>query len=292
MPEHNGSAPPIEARIVTITPEHAEQLLRLNTHNRGVNHARVDQYAADMRRGNWQLNGEAIKVASTGQVLDGQHRLMAILDADQPIQTLLITNLPPQAQETMDQGRARQLYDVLKLRGEGDYCALAAAVKLVCLYERDGLPYIAPFKASPTIHEALRTLERNPEIRDSVRLTAKHKVRWVSYSSLAALHYLFTIVDQEDADDFVLKLARGENLTAASPVWVLRERLIRDHAERGNRAPISPRVKLAFLIRTWNAYRAGDQIVRLTWQGGANADRFPRIEGLATPGDDDEALAA
>lgn len=278
----------LKAQIVTVTPEIAEGLLQRNTHNRSVVRSRVDQYAADMRRGNWAVNGEAIKIAHTGQILDGQHRILAILEADTAIQTLVITGLEPEAQETMDQGRPRQLCDVLKLRGEAEYYALAAATKIVATYERHGTLFPDSFRRPPTIHESMRTLERNPDIRNSVRLAAKHKVRWVPYSSVGALHYLFASVDEADADDFLLKLARGENITAASPIWVLRERLIR---ARSDRVPLTYKTKMAFVIRAWNAYRNGDQLVRLTWNpGGANPDKFPRIDGLAEPANVDDEL--
>ena len=97
----------VKAELTTITPEQAEDLLLRNDHNRSIETARVLQYAQDLRRGEWQINGEAIKVADTGRLLDGQHRLMAILEADTPMTTLLITGMPETTQETMDQGRPR-----------------------------------------------------------------------------------------------------------------------------------------------------------------------------------------
>jgi hypothetical protein len=275
-------APEVKVRIATLTPRLAGQLLQRNTHNRSVSTARVDQYAADIRNGNWRMNGEAVKIAHTGQILDGQHRLMAILEADQPIETLFITGLAPEAQETMDQGRSRTLGDVLKLRGEKDYYNLGAATRMVCLYERDGLPFQAPFKAAPTVHEALRTLERNPDLRDSVKLASSlRRTALIPVSTIAGVHYLFAIVSADDANDFMTKLLRGENLTADSPIYVLRDRLMVDLQERA----LQPKVKLAFVIRTWNAYQQGEHIKRLMWTpGGASPDRFPAIHGLARPG--------
>lgn len=282
----------IKVKVVTIDPALATKLLSRNTRNRGVSTNRVDQYAADMRRGNWVVNGEAIKIADDGTILDGQHRLLAILEADTPVETLLIVGLPAEAQETMDQGRNRTLYEALKLRGEGEYTALAAALKVVTLYERDGVPFVGVLKAAPSNHECFRTLDRNPGVRESVALAAKHKVRWLSYSTLAGLHYLFAIVDQDDAEDFVVKLTRGAELPAASPIYLLRERLLRAHTEKHQ--ALSPKAKMALVIRTWNAYRRGEDLVRMTWTGGRDPDRFPHIEGLAERADlgDDERVAA
>lgn len=270
----------IKARLVTITPKMAENILARNTHNRGIRTSAVQAYAADIRKGDWQLNGEAIKISATGKILDGQHRLHAVIEADEPIETLMITGLADETQETMDQGRSRSFADVLKLRGEGEYTNLGAAVRMVCLYERDGVPYTAG-RPAPSVKQLSRTLERNPEIRDSVKLAARLRRPWIGVSVLAAMHYLFSVANPEDANDFVTKLATGENMRAGDPPYVLRERLIKEHYDTGG---LHSRAKLAFVVRAWNAYRRGETLTRLVFNpGGANPDRFPSIDGLAEP---------
>jgi hypothetical protein len=287
------SDPTIKVRRVKVTPAMAEKLLEANTHNRAVRSGRVEQYAADMRRGDWQFNGEAIKVAASGRILDGQHRLMAILEADTPVTMMLITGLPDEVQETMDQGLTRSFGDILKLRGESDYYNLAAATRIVCVYERDGLPFVTGFKQPPTVAQTSRTLDRNAGIRDSVKFSTQHRRPWMVTSAVGALHYLFSIVSADDATDFFHRLATGENLTAGSPIYVLRERLIKEHSNSEART-ITAKIKMAFIIRAWNAYQDGETLTRLQWSaGGSNPDRFPRIHGLATGAqDDDEAQAA
>jgi hypothetical protein len=272
----------VNARIVTVTPAMAEKWLAHNSHNRSVTMSRVDQYAADMRKGEWQINGEAIKISATGQILDGQHRVMAILEADVPVSTLVITGLPSEAQETMDQGRNRSFGDVLKLRGEKDYFALASAVRYLFFFEQTGIP-VASGHRGASIKEMSRTLERNSEIRDSIRLASKLKKSWVPYSLVAALHFLFASVAQADADDFITKLCTGENHGTGDPTYVLRERLIREHYAG---AGAHVKVKTALIIKAWNAYRNGDTVLRLNWNpGGANPDRFPDIHGISRPGE-------
>ncbi len=284
----------ITAKLVTVTPALAAQLIeKHNGHNRSVSQARVEQYAADMRRGDWTVNGEAVKIGRDGRVLDGQHRLLACLEADIGFQTLLITGLEAAAQETMDQGKARTFDDVLKLRGEKGYHMLAAATRLVCIYERDGMPVTAGFCAAPSNQMAARTLERNPGIRDSCALARKLNRAWLTTSTAAGLHYLFSIADAEGATAFLTTLATGENLAASSPVYILRERLIAEHYSLGE-ARMPAKVKMALVIKAWNAYQDGTPIARLKWvPGGAHPEKFPSIRGLATgPTDDDEEAAA
>ena len=72
----------VKARMCALTPELATKLLARNTHNRTISSSRIRQYAADMAAGNWAFNGEAIKVSEGGQILDGQHRLRAVIESD------------------------------------------------------------------------------------------------------------------------------------------------------------------------------------------------------------------
>ncbi len=275
-------APPkrsISARLVTITPQLAEKWLKKNTHNRGVVNARVDQYAADMRRGEWRVNGETIKLAADGRILDGQHRLMAVLEAGVEIQSLVITGLEDAAQETMDQGRARSLADVFKLRGEKYSNPLATSSRILALYEMYGQIVQPAYEAPPSIMQASRALERNPELRDSVAFVYLLRKPWMPSSHMGALHFLFATADAEAANDFVTKLSTGEELHRAHPIYVLRELLMTAHMERN---PILQRHQLALIIKAWNAYMDGEEITRLLWTpGGAHPEPFPTINGLA-----------
>ncbi|KAF7277615.1 hypothetical protein GWI33_002970, partial [Rhynchophorus ferrugineus] len=86
----NKTKPQIAAQVETITPDLARQYLAFNTHNRNVRSYRVKGYAADMRDGRWTLNGEAIKFSADGTLLDGQHRLQAVIEADVAVQMLVV----------------------------------------------------------------------------------------------------------------------------------------------------------------------------------------------------------
>lgn len=286
MPEALTSPAPaggaqISAGLVTVTPKLAEHLLARNTHNRGISKARVEQYAGDMRRGEWQLNGEAIKIAVDERILDGQHRLVAVLEADVDVQMLVISGLPHAAQETMDQGRNRTMGDVLKLRGEKSCNTLASAARIVCCYELHGRPFTDGYKAAPSISQTSRTLDRNPDLRASCALAARTRRPWLPISTAAGLHYLFSIADPAGAEDFFAKLCTGAALDVCSPIYVLRERLLKEHHDTGEHT-ISIKVKMALIVKAWNAYQAGEQPARLTWRpGGANPEPFPLIAGLA-----------
>ena len=68
------------ASIEKITPAIAKSMLTKNTCNfRRPDQARVTRYSDEQSRGKWKLTGDAIVFANTGELLNGQHRLLAVI---------------------------------------------------------------------------------------------------------------------------------------------------------------------------------------------------------------------
>jgi hypothetical protein len=68
--------------VEKINPQGAEFLLIKNTINRKLRPSIVRDFARQMRLNLWRENtGEAIKITSNGHLLDGQHRLTALVKA-------------------------------------------------------------------------------------------------------------------------------------------------------------------------------------------------------------------
>lgn len=104
----------LTASVEVITPEIAASLLERNTGNRAVRRAVVSQLARDMKRGHWQLSHQGIAIAPDGRLLDGQHRLNAIVEAGIPVRMVVARNVSPEAFAVMDRGKMRTLRDVLQ----------------------------------------------------------------------------------------------------------------------------------------------------------------------------------
>lgn len=69
----------MKTTIETISPKYAAYLLEQNIGNRQIGQHRVRMYARDMQAGNWQLTHQGILLGKDGIVIDGQHRLHAVL---------------------------------------------------------------------------------------------------------------------------------------------------------------------------------------------------------------------
>ena len=107
----------MKANFKTITPDIAKLYLQKNTKNRTVTKSRVDAYCEEMKSGNWVCNGDTIRFDINGNLINGQHRLLAIIKSDKPIDILVVEGLPLEAFTTIDTGKMRNAKDVFNIEG-------------------------------------------------------------------------------------------------------------------------------------------------------------------------------
>lgn len=100
----------------TVTPDQAALWLSKSAKNRKMSARRVGLYAAAMKRGDWMLTNQGIAIDEFGMLIDGQHRLQAIVDAQTPVQLLVIRATPNKSQLVIDQGYKRLPHDQVGLR--------------------------------------------------------------------------------------------------------------------------------------------------------------------------------
>ena len=262
---------PANTAVVLVTPAIAEQMLGHNTHNRPPRPQAVAAYTRDMAAGDWRWTGDPIRFADDGTLLDGQHRLIAIVQSGETIPLLVLRGLDRSAQENIDGGVPRKFSDVLSLRGEMSAVGLAALVRNVNQWE-SGLRGRSTAKV--TNAQLLKTLDDHPELRDINRAAYNVSRTWAMPASLVGLTYwLFASIDQEDADFFMARCADGQNLSAGDPIYELRKVVAASKDIRGQR---NQRYLLAVTIKAWNAYRRGDKISQLKFRvGGAKPEQFP-----------------
>lgn len=158
-----------------ITPDQAADLIATrNTHNRRTKRLNITKYARDMAAGHWDPDASDIKFDRDGNLLDGQNRLLACIEADVPFPTLVRTGLNPAAQAHMDTGTTRTVADVYRLHGiTADPNNVAAAASLRARYDdmlESGNPVrVVPRKAL-TRAEALDFIDEHPKLGEMVAL--------------------------------------------------------------------------------------------------------------------------
>lgn len=264
----------MRAQIQTITPEIAEGWLSRNTHNRHIRPTVTAAYARDMASGDWQLNGESIKIGSDGTLLDGQHRLLAVVESGASVEMLVVTGIENTHQETMDAGVKRQFADVLTLDGTPNSQIVAAAARAMAAWT-DGNRHVAKAK-SYTNAELAVVLRNNPWIINDVnRLERWRKGTRLPVGVLATMWYALSNIDYTDAEHFFNKLSSHVGFTEGDPIYALHVALEgrRERQEKPNGRTLS-----AIIIKAWNRYRDGQVTSTRQLQykpGGANPEAFP-----------------
>lgn len=255
------SAPP-SLQIESIGPPQAERYLRSNVGNRKLSKVTIRRYAADMLRGEWRMNGETIKFDDRGRLIDGQHRLLAIIESGVTVDLAVFRELGRDAFKTIDTGKVRTPADVLSSLNHPSPNELGAAMRLLWHYLSASWTDYMRFRMTNT--QLVQLLEDHPDLPDVTRaaMTKPLRVKLITGSANVFGYYCTSRVDADRAVRFFTQLADGRfNARGSQPVYTLRERLIEVSAEA---VPTAPRVKLAWLITAWNAYMAGQRLMRLS----------------------------
>lgn len=261
----------MHSKIESISPEIARKYLEKNIErNRTLQENHVALLAREMSEGRWKTNGQAIIFSKDGHLIDGQHRLAAIIKSGCTIDIFVVRGVESSAFDTIDTGKKRKPSDALSILGEKNCTLLAASLIVVDRYSTGGM--FRHERYSPGKVEEL--LGEHPGIRRSVELAGRSKL--IPGSVLAGCHYFFTKRDQAAADRFVHDLMKGANLDDSDPVYVLRERLMKNQSLRQK---LSAEFMMAITIKAWNARRANRSIKLLHFtETGDNRDEFPMIQ--------------
>jgi len=143
-------------------------MLTANTSNRPLSKSTVRGFAEAMRRGDWLVTHQGVAFDTSGVLVDGQHRLAAIIEADVPVEVTVFTDVKPDTFDVLDTGKRRNAADVLAIEGEKSTATLAAMVRTVWQYENRRDASWSGGAAAVTNHQIVQTLQEHPTIRDFV----------------------------------------------------------------------------------------------------------------------------
>lgn len=116
--------------VGVITPEMAVKMLALNAHNnRKKKPRRIPRYISDMKSGSWMTTHEGVAFNALGELMDGQNRLMACIEADTPFTTLVFFGVGGiKEMQAVNLGLPRTVEDVSRVgedpHDRGDFAVL------------------------------------------------------------------------------------------------------------------------------------------------------------------------
>jgi hypothetical protein len=263
------------SRIVVVTPDIALDWLKRNDKNRTFSRDNARTLASEMSNGYWRENGESIIFDRSGVLIDGQHRLQAVLNSGQSYLVPVITGVKEEVRPTVDTGKKRSGAANLQMSGEKNASTLSSALMLWKGYAaHDVRAMTHPSQGEPerrsSIPRIMEYLEEVPGIKEAVSaslaLRPSGQGRALIPSSEAAMIWYAIVqsgASRERADEFLGSVLAGFNLTEDSPIVGLRRRLI-DNIRPGIR--MDKRERLALVLKSWQLWNAGQSRKIIKWE--------------------------
>lgn len=100
---------------VTVTPELAKKYLARNPTNRPMRPGRVEYFADLIRRGAFLCTHQGVAVSPAGKLLDGQHRLAAIVETGISADMMVASDVDEETYIAFDRPASRSIADVLHI---------------------------------------------------------------------------------------------------------------------------------------------------------------------------------
>lgn len=259
---------------IMLTPARAAELLEHNKVNRPISDSHVQRLERQILMGKWRFNGDTIKISSDGDVLDGQHRLWAVMGAKKPIDTIVVTGIQREAFATIDTLRKpRSGADVLALNGADRYRNIAAsALQWLIRYQRGVIDTFRDPKNRVENSDIEESFKAHPGIAQAVeRCMALRNM--VNPAIIAFLYYVLTNKDEGLAERLVETLENPAGVPVSDPFFKFRSYLTMSRQRQ--RVPV---VTIALAIKAINAAHAGEKVQTLSWRNQGNKpEKFPAL---------------
>lgn len=167
-----------------ITPDKARVILQRNTVNRKPSENNVVFLAKQMLEGNFKKTGQTIQISKSGNLLDGQHRLLAIIRSNISVELNFCDGLDDEIFDVIDTGKSRTTADILSIQGHKNPGELSSAISFVMAIKNGG-----KVRDKVTNTKNLDFIKDNPELPEIVAICSKENRRFKSLSTgaIAAL---------------------------------------------------------------------------------------------------------
>lgn len=219
----------MKTRVEQLTPNIAAKYLEKNTNNRTISQSLVDRYASDMSAGHWGLTHQGIAFDEDGNLLDGQHRCLAVIKSGVTVQILVTRELPTVVssngidlftRDLCDGGKNRSLANHLQIsHGYANSNSVSGAVS--------NISFICTNTTSATVTtaQALHILEiYNEHIEFAVnRLRSCKLVRRIPIIGAVAFVRAANKAMVDEAAEFMVT---GEGMQRGHPILTLRNWMI------------------------------------------------------------------
>lgn len=210
-------------KVIAVTPELAKKWLGSNAAGqRSIRRAVVDSYANDMAAGKWKLLPQMIIFDENGVLVDGQHRLSAVVLSKQTVKMWVAAAPGVSVHDALDRGANRSIADLLQWHGS----KVSTAVNLYRLIT------MGFDNKRVTKDEVLLAYEATREHFDAVHPRLH---RQYLPSSVAAACIFARPISEADVDEFVTRVRSGAEMQEGDPALTFRNWVLGSNRNYRNR---------------------------------------------------------
>lgn len=241
-------------KIINVTPEMAQAFINSNKRNRKISEHRVTKYAKDMERGMWSPATMLI-VDEDGSMVDANHRMMAVIKSGRTVPMVIFKGLEKKYIPMIDTGRPRTAGDMLAFLEEMDGISSlrnkSVIVRWILRYKHNAISETKGFTDIGYDDIANFMLENKDGVEQAMKDFSS--IRSMAVLSAGAAMFLIRDGNKEHknrVDDFIRRIAEGENIKKGDPEFAAREALYRITAESGSQRSIKT---FYAIVYAWNA---------------------------------------
>lgn len=218
--------------LLTVSPDQAQQWLDAMPSQRRLRKAKVEQLRRQIVDGRWKVLPHGIVFDTDGKLIDGQHRMTALVQGGKPLPIRCTFNVDPGLFLQIDADSApKTIEDMLKHEGvaTGLTTVIAEPIRMLFREERGSSP-LEP-NCRPTNAEGLDIYRRHPRLVTAGELASRCRLA-PSRAMMAFVLYKGILVDETMTRLFVDQVAGGEGLRGGDPALLLRNTWMQDRAHR------------------------------------------------------------
>lgn len=109
----------LKVSVEIISPDAAKHYLTRNFEtNRRLSPKNVHKHISSMQKGKWVISTDCIGFDIRGRLINGQHRLTAIVQSNTSQPFIVVRNLPVQSAQVLDLGKKRMMDERLSIAGK------------------------------------------------------------------------------------------------------------------------------------------------------------------------------
>ena len=242
-----------------ITPDMAKTILTYrNKNNRKYRYNQIGKLSEAIEKGEWKVTNQGLAFDKEGNLIDGQHRLAAVLQTRKTVPMMVATNMDASIFDVVDTGSKRSTGDALDILGSEEGRVVSGAIKtLICYNKYPDKTWSGTAIQQPSTSEIVKIYEeRKDEIEALLSVIRKKHKNFKCFAPSLGLTFSILLLDVGWSDvqiwEFWDCVTLGANLPPHSVILSFRNQLADPHFRKRHYG--TQRYMLNAFIKCFNSY--------------------------------------